>query len=55
MPAEAEAKMLGAISRGARDETDFAKRAKIAELALKEADIMSNENIAAMQMSNKMQ
>lgn len=55
IPIEVEAKMLGAISRGARDESDFAKRAKVAELALKEADIMSNEKIAAMQMSTKMQ
>lgn len=55
IPIEVEAKMLGAISRGARDESDFAKRAKVAELALKEADIMSNEKIASMQMSTKMQ
>ena len=55
IPIEVEAKMLGAISRGARDESDFAKRAKVAELALQEADIQSNEKIAAMQMATKMQ
>lgn len=54
MPSETEARMLGAISRGARDESDFQKRAKIAELALKEADIQSNEKIATIQMAAKM-
>lgn len=51
IPVEVEAKMLGSISRGARDESDFAKRAKVAELALKEADIQSNEKIAMIQMA----
>lgn len=55
IPIEVEAKMLGSISRGARDESDFAKRAKVAELALKEADIQSNEKIAMVQMAGKMQ
>jgi hypothetical protein len=55
MPMEAEAKMIGNLSRGARDSDDFEKRAKIAELALKEADITSNEKIATMQMATKMQ
>ena len=55
MPMEAEAKMIGNISRGARDSDDFEKRAKIAELALKEADIQSNEKITMMQMATKMQ
>lgn len=54
MPMEAEARMIGNISRGARDSDDFEKRAKIAELALKEADITSNEKIATMQMATKM-
>ena len=43
--------MLGSISRGARDESDFQQRAKVAELALKEADIQSNEKIAMIQMA----
>jgi len=55
MPMEAEAKMIGNISRGSRDSDDFEKRAKIAELALKEADIQSNEKITMMQMATKMQ
>lgn len=54
MPMEAEAKMIGNLSRGARDSNDFEQRAKIAELALKEADIQSNEKIATMQMATKM-
>jgi hypothetical protein len=53
IPVEVQAKMLGSISRGARDESDFSKRAKIADLALKEADIQSNEKIAMIQMANK--
>lgn len=53
IPIEVEAKMLGSISRGARDESDFAKRAKIAELALKEADMQSNEKIAMIQMAKR--
>jgi hypothetical protein len=55
MPMEAEARMIGNISRGSRDSDDFEKRAKIAELALKEADIQSNEKITMMQMATKMQ
>jgi len=55
MPMETEAKMIGNLSRGARDSNDFEQRAKIAELALKEADIQSNEKIATMQMATKMQ
>jgi hypothetical protein len=55
MPMEAEARMIGNISRGSRDSDDFEKRAKIAELALKEADMQSNEKIATMQMATKMQ
>ncbi len=51
IPVEVQSKMLGSISRGARDETDFQKRAKIADLALKEADIQSNEKIAMIQMA----
>ena len=55
MPTETEAKMLGAISRGSRDQDDFEKRAKVAELALKEQDIASNERIAMIQTASKMQ
>jgi hypothetical protein len=55
MPAEAEAKMIGNISRGSRDTSDFEKRTKIAELALKEQDIVSNERIAMAQMHGKQQ
>ena len=51
IPVEVQSKMLGSISRGARDESDFAKRAKIADLALKEQDIQSNEKIAMIQMA----
>jgi len=53
IPVEVQSKMLGNISRGARDESDFQKRAKVAELALKEQDIQSNEKIAMIQMANK--
>jgi len=55
LPTETEAKMLGAISRGSRDQDDFEKRAKVAELALKEQDIASNERIAMIQTASKMQ
>ena len=50
MPQEAEAKMIGNISRGSKDPSDFDKRVKVAELALKEQDIKSNERISVMQM-----
>jgi len=50
MPKEAEAKMIGNISRGSKDPSDFTKRVKVAELALKEQDIKSNERISVMQM-----
>lgn len=53
MPAEAQSRMMGNISRGARDSGDFEQRAKVAELALQEADIISNENIAFAQMNKK--
>jgi hypothetical protein len=55
MPQEAEAKMIGNISRGASDTSDFDKRVKIAELALKEESINSGERITAMQMQGKQQ
>jgi len=50
LPQEAEAKMIGNISRGSKDPSDFDKRVKVAELALKEQDIQSNERISVMQM-----
>ena len=56
-PQVVQAKMAAAISTnlqaGNADDAEFAKRAKIAELMLKEADIKSNERIAAMQVSAK--
>jgi hypothetical protein len=55
MPQEAEAKMIGNISRGSSDTNDFDKRVKVAELALKEESIKSGERITAMQMAGKQQ
>ena len=56
-PEVVKAKVVAAISTnlqaGEGDDSEFAKRAKIAELVLKEADIKSNERIAVMQMRNK--
>lgn len=53
MPQEAEAKMIGNISRGSKDPSDFDKRVKVAELALKEEDIKSNERITVAQMMHR--
>ena len=55
MPKEAEAKMIGNISRGSKDPSDFDKRVKVAELALKEEDIKSNERISVLQMQRHLQ
>ena len=56
-PQVVQAKMAAAISTnlqaGTEDDAEFARRAKIAELMLKEADIKSNERIAVMQMKQK--
>jgi hypothetical protein len=56
-PQVVQAKMAAALSTnlqaGNADEAEFAKRAKIAELMLKEKDIDSNERIASIQMMNK--
>ena len=56
-PEVVKAKLAAALStnlqEGTADEDEFAKRAKIAELMLKERDIVSNERIATMQMMNK--
>jgi len=56
-PQVVQAKLAAALStnlqKGDADEAEFAKRAKIAELMLKEKDIDSNERIAQMQMEAK--
>ena len=58
-PEVVKAKMAAAISTnlqaGSADDAEFEKRAKIADLMLKEADIKSNERIAVMQMQNRKQ
>ena len=58
-PEVVKAKVVAALSTnlqaGEGDDSEFAKRAKIAELVLKEEDIKSNERIAVMQMQNKKQ
>ena len=43
------------LQAGSADDAEFAKRAKIAELLIKDKDIQSNERIAMMQMQNKRQ
>ncbi|HWQ96272.1 MAG TPA: hypothetical protein VN368_02755 [Candidatus Methylomirabilis sp.] len=53
-PDVAKAKIISALSNNLDEDNegkDFEKRARIAELMLKEKDIASNENIAKMQMS----
>ena len=56
-PEVVKAKMAAAISTnlqaGNADDAEFQKRAKIADLMLKEKDINSNERIAMMQMQNR--
>jgi hypothetical protein len=56
-PQVVQAKLAAALSnnlqKGDADEAEFAKRARIAELMLKEEDIKSNERIAQMQMATK--
>jgi len=58
-PQVVQAKMAAAISTnlqaGSKDDAEFARRAKIAELMLKEEDIKSNERIAKMQTDAKKQ
>lgn len=53
-PEVVKAKMAAALSNnlqaGNADDAEFEKRARIADLMLKEADIKSNERIAAMQV-----
>lgn len=56
MPAETQAKVISGLSQNLRGEDtagEFERRAKIAELALKEEDIRSNERIAGLQMLQK--
>jgi len=56
-PQVVQAKLVAALSTnlqdGTGDDVEFERRAKIAELLLKEEDIVSNERIAAMQMQSK--
>ena len=58
-PEVVKAKMAAALStnlqQGNADDAEFEKRARIADLMLKEADIKSNERIAAMQIGAKKQ
>lgn len=56
MPQEAQAKLVAALSTNLSEDTeqkDFERRAKIADLLIKEQDIKSNERIAMAQMSVK--
>ena len=56
MPQETQARVISGLSqniRGQNSDGEFERRAKIAELALKEEDIKSNERIASLQMLQK--
>ena len=56
MPQETQAKIISGLSQNIRGENtngEFERRAKIAELSLKEEDIKSNERIASLQMLQK--
>jgi hypothetical protein len=56
-PQVVQAKLAAALSNnlkeGTADDIEFQRRAKTAELLLKEQDIQSNERIAMAQMQNK--
>ena len=55
-PQVVKAKVLSALSNNLNEDNegaDFERRARIAELMLKEADIQSNERIAKMQVDAK--
>jgi len=56
-PQVVQAKLAAALSNnlhdGDGDDKEFARRAKVAELMLKEQDIVSNERIAMTQMKSK--
>ena len=58
-PQVVQAKLAAALSTnleaGSADDAEFARRAKVAELMLKEEDIKSNERIAMAQMSRATQ
>jgi hypothetical protein len=53
MPEELRVKVVQAAATNLEQDSDFAKRMKMAELMLKEKDIDSNERIALAQMNNK--
>ena len=56
MPSEVQAKVVAALSNNLSEDDeggDFERRARIAELLLKEEDIASNERIATKQMQMK--
>jgi hypothetical protein len=57
LPVEAETDRLKVLSTnlqdGDQDEKEFAQRAKVAELVLKEREIVSKETIVNKQMANK--
>lgn len=58
LPAEAKTKYIQAVSSNLpkdRTEEAFNQRAKVAELAIKEKDIVSNERIAMAQLHHKQQ
>jgi hypothetical protein len=58
LPKEVEAKYISALSNNLDEDNeakDFERRMKIAELALKEKDIESNERIAVAQMQARQQ
>ena len=55
-PEETKAKIVAALSTNLNEDAeqkDFEKRARIADLMLKEEDVRSNERIAEMQMADK--
>ena len=55
-PSEVQAKVVAALSNNLSEDDeggDFERRARIAELLLKEEDIASNERIATKQMQMK--
>jgi hypothetical protein len=56
MPQEVQAKMVGALSTNLDDDAegrDFERRAKIAELMIKEADIANRKKIVELQMTKQ--
>jgi uncharacterized protein YqfA (UPF0365 family) len=56
MPSLTQAKLIAALSNNLNEDNeskDFERRIRLAELAIKEEDIRSNERIALSQMQNK--